>query len=84
MCSSTLNQIGKKFVKTFYYEQNMIDLHVWETTVRKKEEWFLCFMKNKNYHLILVHDTQKKHFMYSVPVAICTYKIEDKLKKNVF
>lgn len=32
----------------------MVDLHVWETTVRKKEGRFLCFMKNKNYHLTLV------------------------------
>lgn len=67
----------------------MVDLHVWETTVRKKEGRFLCFMKNKNYHLILVHDAKKKPFYVR---CACSYlykylykiKMEDKLKKNVF
>lgn len=44
-------------------------------------------MKNKNYHLILVHDAKKKPFYVRCACSFLykyLYKMEDKLKKNVF
>lgn len=57
----------------------MVDLHVWETTERKKEGRFLCFMKNKNYHLITFYVRCANSYLYKY-----IYRMQDKLKKNVF